>query len=271
MRIGFFISFLLWTVIPHAQTVPLPNGHAHNDYVHKQPLYDALANGFTSIEIDVYLHQGQLKVAHMPFGLKNKKTIQEMYLDPIAKLIDANGNWVYRGSQTSVILMIDFKTEGVATYQKLKQILQGYSSILTVYSGDSVIRKGAIQILISGGSPVAELVKEDTAFVTVDADIKNMENKTVSKFCTRFSSPWQNYFTWLGVGAMAKKQQKKLYALVAEVHARGKQIRFYHIPDKEKVWRTLLHAGVDWINTNKLKQYRQFYERYQIKNATAGQ
>ena len=33
----------------------LPRAHAHNDYMHERPLYDALSHGFGSIEADVFL------------------------------------------------------------------------------------------------------------------------------------------------------------------------------------------------------------------------
>src|SRR6478672_5812077 len=36
------------------EVVPLANAHAHNDYEHARPLYDALDQGFTSVEADVY-------------------------------------------------------------------------------------------------------------------------------------------------------------------------------------------------------------------------
>ena len=49
-----------------AQGVPraLPAAHAHNDYLHKRPLLDALAQGFCSVEADIFLVDGALLVAH---------------------------------------------------------------------------------------------------------------------------------------------------------------------------------------------------------------
>lgn len=39
---------------------PLPRAHAHNDYEHARPLLDALDHGFTSVEADVWLVDGEL-------------------------------------------------------------------------------------------------------------------------------------------------------------------------------------------------------------------
>ena len=259
MRVLLFV--LLFAVNASAQVAPIKHGHAHNDYMHSRPLFEALENGFTSIEIDVFLHNNELKVAHVGVGLDKKQNIQQLYLDPIKKIIDKNGGNVYKGFNTPVIFMIDFKTGGIETYYKLNEILKSYESIISVYAHDSVIHQRAINILISGNCPIGELLKSDTAFATVDAGINSLDNPGIDKAVTRYSNPWGSYFTWKGKGEMPETQKAKLDSLVAKAHAKHKHIRFYHIPDKPNVWRTLLDAGVDWINTDKLKEYRKFYEQ----------
>ncbi|CAN5909544.1 hypothetical protein BH11GEM2_BH11GEM2_29360 [soil metagenome] len=47
-----------------AQVIPLEHAHAHNDYEHTRPLAEALEHGFTSVEADIWLVDGQLLVAH---------------------------------------------------------------------------------------------------------------------------------------------------------------------------------------------------------------
>jgi len=251
--------FLIFSGSCLAQITPLQHAHAHNDYVHARPLFEALENGFTSIEIDVYLHNNELKVSHLPVGLDKKQNIEQLYFDPIKKVIEENQGTVYKGFATPVIFMIDFKTGGMETYNKLKELLKNYESIITVYKGDSVLLQRAINILISGNSPLNERVKEETSLMTIDADISALNNANIDKATTRYSSGWENYFTWSGKGKMPLLQKARLDTLVATAHQKHKQIRFYHLPDKPNVWKTLLDAGVDWINTDKLKEYRKFY------------
>ena len=43
-----------------AQSTPLSNAFAHNDYLHKRPLLDALDNGFVNIEADIFLKGNKL-------------------------------------------------------------------------------------------------------------------------------------------------------------------------------------------------------------------
>jgi len=62
---------------------PLAQAHAHNDYEHDRPLFDALSHGFTSVEADIYLVDGQLLVAHDPEDLDPARTLRSLYLEPL--------------------------------------------------------------------------------------------------------------------------------------------------------------------------------------------
>lgn len=251
---------LLVGVCCYAQVTPLAHGHAHNDYVHHRPLFEALENGFTSIEMDVFLHNNQLVVSHVGMGLNSKPTIEELYFEPIKKVIEQNDGWVYAAQQKPVVFMIDFKTDGTATYEKLKDILHRYRDILTIYKGDSVVQQRAVNILISGNSPFNSLRQEKLSFATVDAPVNSITRAEVRSIATRFSSSWSSCFSWRGKGPMPAVQKAKLDSLVHLIHSYNKQIRFWAIPDNPTVWKALTDAGVDWINTNKPAAYRRFTE-----------
>src|SRR5689334_23371364 len=75
---------------PQDQAKPLRRAHAHNDYEHKRPLFDALDNGFCSIEPDIYLIEGQLLVAHDRDEVSPERTLQRLYLDPLRARIKEN-------------------------------------------------------------------------------------------------------------------------------------------------------------------------------------
>src|ERR1700740_1393243 len=62
--------------------LPLANGFAHNDYLHQHPLFDALGNGFTNIEADIFLEGKKLIVAHYCPFFKSKRTLEALYLEP---------------------------------------------------------------------------------------------------------------------------------------------------------------------------------------------
>lgn len=257
LYLAFVIS--LFTTFVSAQTTVALRGHAHNDYMHTRPLMEALESKFVSIEIDVFLHNNDLKVAHVGVGLDKKPNIEELYLKPIQKIIHDNGGQVYKDYNGPVIFMIDLKTGGDETYIKLREILDRYKDILAVYSHDSIIKKGPIHILITGNKPYAQVMKEQTCYVTMDANIKMLKENKYDTIITRYSDPWGIYFTWTGNGPMPDDELSRLNDLVAQAHKKGKDIRFYGAPDKVAVWKQLLNAHVDWINTDKLKEYSHFY------------
>ena len=84
-----FALMLAWTgaaqlaVAENAAVVPLPQAHAHNDYEHARPLFDALDHGFCSIEADIWLVDDQLLVAHDFDKVSPERTLQGLYLDPL--------------------------------------------------------------------------------------------------------------------------------------------------------------------------------------------
>src|SRR6516225_11634557 len=111
-------------------TVPLPHAHAHNDYEHKRPLFDALDHGFCSVEADIYLVDGQLLVAHERFQTKPERTLQSLYLDPLRERVKTNGGHVFPNGP-EFTLLIDVKGDWRKTYPVLRDVLKQYAGMLT--------------------------------------------------------------------------------------------------------------------------------------------
>ncbi|MEU2144068.1 hypothetical protein ABZ741_07095, partial [Streptomyces globisporus] len=103
---------------------PLRHAHAHNDYLHPRPLHDALAHGFTSVEADIFLVDGELLVAHEPATLDPTRTLASLYLDPLAALVRAGHGSVHPHHRTPLQLLIDIKADGVAAYHELDRQLR---------------------------------------------------------------------------------------------------------------------------------------------------
>src|SRR5882762_8781684 len=101
-----------------ARTQPFSHAHAHNDYEHDRPLFDALRYGFTSVEADVFLIDGKLLVSHTRPIFK-ARTLEQLYLSPLDSIIRANHGKVYQGYNGTFYLMIDIKSDGQATYTVL--------------------------------------------------------------------------------------------------------------------------------------------------------
>src|SRR5204863_953326 len=110
---------------------PLPQAHAHNDYEHARPLFEALDHGFCSVEADIWLTPDGLLIAHDKKDLKPSRTLQALYLDPLRKRIKADGGRVFRDGP-AFYLLIDVKPEAETTYAALDKLLAQYADILTV-------------------------------------------------------------------------------------------------------------------------------------------
>ncbi len=91
----------------YANVAALDRAHAHNDYEHRRPLFDALHHGFTSVEADIWLVDGELCVAHDLVDTDPCRTLSELYLDPLRTIVHANRGRVYPGRSAPVQLLVD--------------------------------------------------------------------------------------------------------------------------------------------------------------------
>ena len=100
--------------------VPLARAHAHNDYEHERPLLDALSHGFTSVEADIYLVGGELLVAHDPEDVVPGRTLQNLYLDPLARRVRRQPrHGLSAAAASSSSSWSTSRTRGRATYTEL--------------------------------------------------------------------------------------------------------------------------------------------------------
>jgi alkaline phosphatase len=88
-----------------AQKLTANHLHSHNDYKQNIPFLTAYYAGAGSIEADVYLLNGKLYVAHERNEIAEDRTLDELYLKPLAALFRKNGNKPYADtSKRSLIL-----------------------------------------------------------------------------------------------------------------------------------------------------------------------
>ena len=237
---------------------PLPNAHAHNDYEQSRPLWDALDQGFTSVEADVYLINDTLFVSHERPSFNNSAhTLENLYLKPLAERIRQNNNQVYAGYKGPFYLMIDFKTEAESTYKALEKLLHNYSSILTSYKGNSP-KAGAVTLFISGNRPIETLKKSKERLASLDGRPADLGKKLSAQLMPVVSDNYANHLTWRGKGEMPAEQFQKLSELVKKVHAEGKKLRLWACPEDPVVWKKLREAGADFLSTDQLELVKEF-------------
>jgi hypothetical protein len=246
-------------IVAHAaEPVPLPQAHAHNDYVHARPLLDALDHGFCSIEADIWRLGEALLVGHAAAELTPERTLEALYLKPLADRIAAHNGWVYQ-RDVPVTLLIDIKSDGAATYSLLRTQLAKYSHLFRprVATGEATAGPPVV-VIISGNRPIEVLAAEADRLCGVDGRLADLSSDLTAELVPLISDAWPAHFRWLGAGPMPDDERQRLRGFVDAAHARGQRLRFWATPDDEAVWAELTAAGVDLIGADDLGQLRRF-------------
>ena len=258
LKTATLVLLFLSPLIVLAQSNPLPNAFAHNDYNHNRPLFDALENGYTNIEADVFLEDDELIVAHINPFFRRSKTLESLYLKPLARYIKNNGGEVYKGYTEPVILMIDIKTGADNTYAAIEKVLVRYSSILSSYD-HGVVTKKQVTVVLSGHKPYQMLKAQQTRFAFIDEDLVKSKQDTTSANVYELSScKYSKILRWTGQGKFPDEERARLCAYVAIAHKFRKKVRLWASPENQEVWRELLNCKVDLICTDKLAELKEF-------------
>jgi glycerophosphoryl diester phosphodiesterase len=262
---------LAWTGVPGGRTPgaqtpqpesvvsavsPLPQAHSHNDYAHTLPLFEALEQGFCSVEADVFVVDGQLLVAHDRWAVRPERTLQALYLEPLRERVRAGGGRVWPGIPT-FHLLIDLKTPAETTYNALRPVLLQYTNLLTCFRGETT-ETNAVTVVLSGNEPRAQLLAEPARWAALDGRQSDLGGRPSRHFIPWISESWPVHFKWSGQGEMPPDEQTRLREWVARAHADGRQVRFWGENNAPGIWREQSLAGVDLINADKLAELRQF-------------
>jgi glycerophosphoryl diester phosphodiesterase len=233
----------------------LPNAYAHNDYWHKHPLFDALDNGFTYVEADVYLRKGQLVVAHMLPVLQPSRTLEKLYLNPLSHFFKNDSMGI---TYPPITLMIDIKSNPEKTYQALAGLLHRYESLLSYYENGTLYKR-AVTIVITGNKPVRTIKSLDCRYVFIDEDLIQMaKEKNPANLFPIASCRYGRILGRNGEETLSKEEKQNLCRYVQIAHQNGKIVRLWASPENTIVWKELLSCGVDLINTNKLAALKTF-------------
>lgn len=254
---GFLaILFLAAARLSSAEGFWLPQSHAHNDYQHTRPLLDALAEGFCSVEADIFLVDGRLLVAHDRSRVKPDRTLEALYLDPLRERIRQNGGRVHRGGP-EFTLLIDLKQNWRILYPSLRQTLTNYADILTSFV-DGRKRTNAVLVVISGDRDLSMFEGEAVRYAAYDGTVTDLESNPSPAVVPWISASWRSQFRWNGTGAIPSEELAKLRRIIDQTHSQGRRLRFWGSPDAPNFWQVMHVAGVDWINTDHLSELRSF-------------
>ena len=252
--LSLLATLYLLPVYLFSQIIPLPNAHAHNDYEHERPLLDALEQGFTQIEIDVYPIEEDLYVYHDPQQHWEKhRSLSSLYLKPLDHWINQHEGQVFEGYEQPIYLMIDIKRSPELAYENILKAIEPYGDWIIHKEGDTWT-KGLVRIFISGARPRKQILEDQSAWLALDGRPEDLGKGISSELMPVVSQNYWKLIQWKGDQKIKRKDRKKLKSLSSRVHKEGKKLRLWASPEKENVWQSLLKHGVDFINTDELEK-----------------
>jgi glycerophosphoryl diester phosphodiesterase len=259
----------LTTRLPRSAAV-LPQqplaAHAHSDCHQQRPLLDALEHGFTSIEADVHLVDGELLVAHDAEDLHPDTTLESLSLAPLAERARRHDGRILARYEAPLHLLVDIKTDPVATYERLHKLLTRYRTLVTRFDRRAIgyrARPRAVTVIVSGNRPRELMRRQRVRYAAVDGRLVDLPSCEHRDLLPIISDDWTQHFSWTGTGSMPPHERARLHAVVETAHREGRLVRFWGTPEPPgaagvAVVSELLAAGVDYINADDLPSLRAF-------------
>lgn len=222
--------------------------HSHNDYLQPVPFWDAFSAGCASIEVDVILQEGELMVAHEKASIQAPRTFENLYLKPIQQGIDLG---LIKGFNFH--LLVDIKTEAYSTLDLLVKQTQPYAAML--YSPENPL---GLKLIISGGRPKAADYVKYPSWVFFDYQSSQLTSDLPWEKIGMVSLSFPRFSVWNGKGRIVESQRKQLQAFIDLVHSYDRPVRFWASPDGKTAWRAFHEMGIDYINTDRPAEARDY-------------
>ncbi len=235
---------------------PLAIAHSHNDYEQAHPLWDALQAGFTSVEADVWWNGQDVVVSHLP--MFELGTLEELYLKPLQELVDRRGS--VQGDGRTFNLWLDLKEPSRRFTDALAAVLARYP-MLAIFS-DHGVRGGPVVVILTGDEAAkARLVAGHQRRACRDSNRWRQGDPPADERWTWYALRWSQLVGWDGQGRPSPVDLRRLREAVARIHALGRRLRLFHVPEQPAAWSAAIEAGVDLIGTDRPADLRHFLDR----------
>ena len=236
------IAFCLISLSALAQE-NLNKAHAHNDYEHAKPFFEAYKLGFGSIEADVYAINGELLVSHNLADVKADRTLKSLYIDPIVAVLKAKKQGNFHQ------FLIDFKTNADSTLPLLIKFLTPHKDLFI---------KSGLRIVISGNRPQIKDYINFPTWITFDGRSNETYPAGLKNYVVLESESVYKFGMWSGQSPMPAAMKEKLKVYVENVHGAGRKLRLWGTPNTLMAYQALWDLGVDYIGTDNLSELADF-------------
>jgi len=254
MKYVLLAVFLCLSGIAYSQTnaYTTANAHSHNEYENKSPFFGAYAETFGSIEADIFLRHDSLIIGHKEEDLQYKRTLENLYLRPLEAYAAHNNGLPFKDSTRQLQLMIDMKTEGQSTLNRLVEVLQHYPLLIHSHN---------IQFVISGNRPADSLFTSYPPYIWFDGELSRQYSSGALSRIVMLSDDLKKYTKWDGKATLAAPDYHRLDSMVHYAHHLQKKVRFWDAPDFTGAWNELMKLQVDYINTDRISELSSFFRQ----------
>lgn len=240
--------------------------HSHNDYAQRVPFYQAYAQQVSSIEADVFLHDGQLLVGHDVEDLRADMTFEALYVEPIVTLFARNGGRAFRDSDQTLQLMVELKSETDPTLRAVAALLGRWPEVF-----DPEVNPAAVRVAVTGRVPAPEAFDRYPRFLGFDgawdADYTPEQLERIALISTNF----RDFSQWNGKGTIIPAEKERLEQVIDRAHEQGKPVRFWNAPEGTTVYYTFYDMRIDYINTDNPEVCAAFFADFGNKNFRIGE
>ena len=225
------------------------NAHSHNDYENPVPFYTAYNERFGSIEADIFLQKDELIVAHDMKEVLMHRTLQQLYLEPLATAVQKNNGFAYADTSRQLQMLIDIKTDAITTLNKLIEILKQFPVLINNHS---------IKWVITGNRPDQSEFVSYPSFILFDGELYKEYTQGALTKIVMLSDDFKNYSRWNGKEIIPAPEAAKLTEAINKAHRLHKTVRFWDAPDNDEAWTQFMKFGVDYINTDHITSLSVF-------------
>jgi hypothetical protein len=228
--------------------------HAHNDYEHDAPLDDAIAAGFSSVEVDVWFRNDAIQVSHDAFT--SKGTLEELYLDKLDVLLEEDPSVHDDGAP--FFLWLDLK-DGNATLRNALVETLSTRTYLTTFDDNGVVEERGVTVVLTGDAASKTALVDETpaprpfARDSNDLALDTEADASVIASALNFGA---YVGSWNGEGDPPEAMSRQCACVVERAHAVGRKVRLFGGPDTPASWTFQLDHGVDFVNADDLEGLR---------------
>ena len=221
------------------------HAHAHNDYEHERPLFDALKNQFYSVEADIWLVNSEIMVSHDQGNYKG--SLKELYLDPLQAQVNEKGS--VHGDGKPFYLWIDIKDSRAELRPVLHHLLEQYA-MLSVFT-QSEVKENPVTVILTGDrkSKEAFIQEYPVSHACRDSNTYSPDDPPANTKWLWYAVNWRNVMGEAGRTEFTPEQRENVQQMVDDIHGKGRKIRFYSLGNRI-LQQTALETGIGLINTD---------------------